>query len=75
MSTEHARVEWGHIVADEVTDLREGTRLTLMMVDADDEMSPEERADLEAEMVRGRAAIAAGHGISDDDLLARVCGT
>jgi hypothetical protein len=42
------------------------------MVDADDEMTPEERADLEAELDRGRAAIAAGRGISGDELLARV---
>ncbi|HVZ73146.1 MAG TPA: hypothetical protein VHJ20_12285 [Polyangia bacterium] len=33
MSTLHARVEGGHIVVDEVTDLPEGTRLTLVMVE------------------------------------------
>jgi hypothetical protein len=32
----------------------------------------EERADLEAELDRGRAAIAAGQGISGDELLTRV---
>lgn len=42
------------------------------MVDADDEMTPDEHADLEADLERGRAAIAAGHGISAEDLLARV---
>jgi hypothetical protein len=42
------------------------------MVDADDEMTSEERADLEAELERGRAAIAAGQGISGEELLARV---
>ena len=62
MSTVRARVEGGHIVVDGKTDLPEGTRLTLVMVDADDEMTPEERADLEAELERGRAAIAAGGG-------------
>jgi hypothetical protein len=72
MSTLHARVQGGHIVVDESTDLPEGTQLTLVMVDADDEMSPEERADLEAELDRGRVAIAAGRGISGDELLARV---
>jgi hypothetical protein len=54
------------------TDLPEGTELTLVMLDADDEMTPEERADLDAELERGRGAIAAGQGISDDELLARV---
>ena len=45
-------------------DLPEGIELTLVMVEADDEMTPEEHADLEAELERGRAAIAAGQGIS-----------
>ena len=72
MSTLHARVKGGQIVVEEKTDLPEGTELTLVMVDADDEMTPEERADLEAELDRGRAAIAAGQGISGDELLGRV---
>jgi len=71
MSTLHARVKGGQIVEGK-TDLPEGTELTLVMVEADDEMTPEERADLEAELERGRAAIAAGRGISGDDLLVRV---
>jgi hypothetical protein len=33
-------------VVDETTDLPEGTELTLVMVDADDDMTAEERADL-----------------------------
>jgi hypothetical protein len=72
MSTLHARVKGGQIVVEGKTDLPEGTELTLVMVEADDEMTPEERADLEAELERGRAAIAAGQGISGDELLARV---
>jgi len=59
-------------VVEEKTDLPEGTLLTLVMVDSDDEMTPEERADLEAELDPARAAIAAGRGISGDELLARV---
>jgi hypothetical protein len=72
MSTLHARVKGGQIVVEGKTDLPEGTELTLVMVESDDEMTPEERADLEAELERGRAAIAAGKGISGDELLARV---
>lgn len=68
----HARVQGGQIVVEERTDLPEGTQLTLVMAEADDEMTPEERAELEAELECGRAAIAAGHGISGADLLARV---
>jgi hypothetical protein len=72
MSTLHARVKGGQIVVEGKTDLPEGTEVTLVMVEADDEMTAEERADLEAELERGRAAIAAGKGISGDELLARV---
>ncbi len=72
MSTLHARVKGGQIVVEGKTDLPEGTELTLVVVDADDEMTSEERADLEAELERGRAAIAAGQGISGAELLARV---
>ena len=72
MSTLHARVKGGQIVVEGKTDLPEGTELTLILVEADDEMTPEERADLEAELERGRSAIAAGKGISGDELLARV---
>jgi hypothetical protein len=72
MSTLHARVQGGQIVVEERTDLPEGTQLTLVMIEPDDEMTPEERAELEAEVERGRAAIAAGQGISGADLLARV---
>ncbi len=55
---------------EDKTDLPEGTELTLVLVDADDEMTQQEHADLEAELDRGRAAIAAGRGISADELLA-----
>ena len=72
MSTLHARVKGGQIVVEGKTDLPEGTELTLVMVESDDEMTPEERADLEAELERGRVAIAEGRGISGDELLARV---
>lgn len=72
MATLHARVRGGRIVVDEATDLPEGTELTLVMVDSDDEMTADERADLEAEIERGRTDIAAGRGISGEALLARV---
>jgi hypothetical protein len=75
MSILHARVERGRIVVDEVTYLSEGTQLTFVMADAYDEMTAGERADLEAEMVRARTGIAAGRGLSGDELLARVRGS
>jgi hypothetical protein len=72
MAMLHGRVEGGHILVDETTDLPEGTRLTLVVLDAEDEMTAEERAELDAEIERGRAEIAAGTGISAEELLARV---
>jgi hypothetical protein len=72
VATLRARVRAGQIVVQEKTVLPEGTELTLVMVDADDEMTPEERADLQTGLERGRAAIAAGRGIPGDELLARL---
>jgi len=71
MATLHARVQGGHIVVDETTDLPDGTEMTLLVVD-DDEMTAEERTALEAEIERGRADIAAGLGIPAEELLGRV---
>ena len=72
MTTLHARVQGGHIVVDETTDLPDGTEMTLLVVDRDDEMTAEERAALEAQIERARADIAAGLGTTDEELLARV---
>lgn len=67
-----ARVKGGHIVVDEPTDLPDGTELTLLLLEAEDEMTAEERADLDAMIERGRGEIAAGKGVSPEDLLARI---
>jgi hypothetical protein len=72
MSVLRARVKGGHIVVDEPTDLPDGTELTLLLLEAEDEMTAEERADLDATIERGRAEIAAGKGVSPEELLARV---
>jgi len=72
MATLHARVRGGHIVVEETTDLPDGTEMTLLVVDRDDEMTAEEREDLEAEIERGRVDISAGVGISAEELLTRV---
>jgi hypothetical protein len=72
MAVWRARVRGGHIVVDEPTDLPDGTELTLLLLDAEDELTAEERADLDAMIERGRADLAAGNGVSSEDLLARV---
>jgi predicted transcriptional regulator len=61
MSILHAQVKGGHILVDEPTDLA-----------VEDEMTVAEQADLEAAMDRGGAEIAAGKGVSSEELLARV---
>jgi hypothetical protein len=72
MAVLRGRVTGGHIVVDEPTDLPDGTELTLVVLDADDEMTADERADLDAMIARGRADIAVGKGVSSEELLARV---
>ena len=72
MAILHAQVKGGHIVVNEPTDLPEGTRLTVALIDAEDDMTAAERADLDATIDRGRADIASGRGLSAEDLLARV---
>ena len=67
-----ARVKGGHIVVDEPTDLPDGTELTLLLLEAEDQLTAEERANLDAMIERGRAEIAAGKGVSPEELLARV---
>jgi hypothetical protein len=74
MATLQARVKNGHIVVDEKSDLPEGTAVTLQLLDGD-EMTDEELADLEAVVDRARADIAAGRGISAEELLALVRAT
>jgi hypothetical protein len=72
MAVLRARVKGGHIVVDEPTDLPDGTELKLLLLEGEDEMTAEECADLDAMIERGRADIAAGRGVSPEDLLARI---
>jgi hypothetical protein len=72
MAILRARVKGGHIVVDEPTDLPEGMEVTLALLDAEDDLSDSERVELEETMERGRVDIAAGRGVSAEDLLARI---
>ena len=72
MTMLHGRVKGGHIVVDEPTDLPEGTEVTVSVLDADDLMSVEERAQLDETIEQARIDIAAGRGMTAEELLARV---
>jgi hypothetical protein len=66
-----AHVKNGRIVVDQPTDLPEGTVLTLVAVD-DDQESPEERALIEAEIDAGIAEIKSGQGVDDASVRALI---
>ena len=68
----HARVKSGHLVVDEPTDLPEGTAVELMLVADEDDMSPEERAEIDASIDRGIDQMERGEGIPADELLRRI---
>lgn len=59
-------------MVNETTDLPDGTELTLLIVEGNDEMTAEERAALDAEIEQGRADMTAGRGVPGDELLRRV---
>ncbi len=62
-----ARVMNGRIVMDEPTDLPEGTVLTLVAINDDDE-SPEERAQIEAAIDEGLDDFEAGRFVDDETI-------
>jgi hypothetical protein len=71
MAILRGRVERGRIVVDEPIDLPDGTEVEIA-VDDEDEMTSEERAELEASVERGREQIARGEGISAEEMLRRL---
>lgn len=66
-----ARVRNGRLVLDEPTDLPDGTELELEPVD-DLELTPEERARLNAAIETGLAQIERGEGIPAEDVIRRL---
>jgi hypothetical protein len=70
MTILRAHVEKGRIVADEPTDLPEGTALQIAVLD--DELSPEERAEVEASLDRGLEQAARGEGTPAEEVLRRL---
>lgn len=71
MAILHARVKNGHLVVDEPTELPEGTVVDLMRLD-DDDMSPEERLEIDASIDRGIEQMNRGEGIPAEEVLRRI---
>jgi hypothetical protein len=59
---------------DEPTDLPEGTELELVNIDEDD-MSPDERAELDEVLLRAVQNVRAGSTVDADELLAQLGAT
>ncbi len=72
MAILHARVSNGQFVVSEPTELPEGTVVELLLLADEDEMSPEERAEIEASIDRGIVQMARGEGSPAEDVLRRL---
>ena len=65
-------VESGRIVVDEPMDLPEGTEVEIAVLGEDEEMTAEERAEIEAEIDAGLEQAARGEGTPADEVLRRL---
>ena len=74
MATLRGHVEGGRIVVDEPVDLPDGTEVEIAVAD-DDDMTPEERAELEASIDRGLEQAARGEMITAEELMRRLKAT
>lgn len=66
-----AHVKGGRLVVDEPVDLPEGSEVRVALVD-ENELDDAERAELEAAIEESEAELDAGHGLTEDDLWARL---
>lgn len=65
-------VKGGGIVLDEPLDLPEGTEVEIAVADDDEEMSAEERAEIEAAIDESLQQVARGEGIPAEEVLRRL---
>jgi hypothetical protein len=72
MTIVRAHVEGGRLVVDDPTDLPEGTKVDLAVMGDDDDLSPEERAEMLASIDRGLEQAARGEGSPAEDVLRRL---
>jgi len=74
MAILRGHVESGRIIVDDPMDLPDGTEVEIAVA-GDDDMTPDERADVEASIDRGLEQAARGESISADELLRRLKAT
>jgi predicted transcriptional regulator len=70
-----ARVQNGHFVVDQPTDLPEGTEVQRLLVEEDstlDDLPPDERAELNAVLDAGIADMRAGRVVEGDEIVRRL---
>jgi hypothetical protein len=66
------RVESGRIVVDEPIDLPDGTEVEIAVLDDEDEMTAEERAEVDAAIDAGLDEAARGKGAPAEEVLRRL---
>ena len=71
MATLRGHVEGGRIIVDEPMDLPDGTEVEIAVAD-DDDMTPKERAELDASIDRGLEQAARGEGSTPEEVLRRL---
>ena len=71
MAVLRGRIESGRIVVDEPINLPDGTEVEITVAETD-EMTAEERAELDASLERGMGQAARGEGISAEEMLRRL---
>ena len=71
MAVLRGRIESGRIVVDEPINLPDGTEVEIAVAETD-EMTAEERAELDASLERGMGQAARGEGISAEEMLRRL---
>jgi hypothetical protein len=72
MNAFDAHVRNGHIVVDEPTDLPEGTKLRLQVVEAPESLDDEARAELNSKLREGLNAARAGRTVSAEALKSKL---
>jgi hypothetical protein len=65
------RIESGRVVVDEPVDLPDGTEVEIAVAETDD-MTAEERAEIDASIDRGMDQAARGEGSSPEEVLRRL---